>query len=114
MTKGFFAELAHGVGFTCRDHEVIRSFVLKHHPHRFDIILGKSPVTLGFEVTKNEFFLKAKLNRRDSQSDLARDEVFSPARRLVIEKDAVGNKHVISLAVIDRDPVRINFGDTVR
>jgi hypothetical protein len=46
--------------------------------------------------------------------DLARDEGLAAQRALVVEQNAVGRVRAVRLAVVDRDPVRVQLGRGVR
>jgi molybdopterin biosynthesis enzyme len=51
---------------------------------------------------------------RQTASNLARHEMFSAARRFVVEKDAVAGIHAVGFAVVDGYPVRVKFGGRIR
>ena len=40
--------------------------------------------------------------------------MLTSTRRLVVKEHAVGCKHIVCLAVIINNPVRIKLGDTIR
>ena len=87
--------------------------MLQHHPHRFDIISGKSPVTLRLEVAEIEILLQSDLNPRERASDLARHKRFAPSRRFVVEQHAVRKMQAVGFAIVHNVPVRRNLAHRV-
>ena len=77
--KRFCKELAYAVAFTGRYNVVVGVFLLKHQPHRLDVIARETPVTLCVEVAEVELFLQAELNACSCFGDLARNERFPAA-----------------------------------
>lgn len=73
-----------------------------------------TPITLSVQVTEVQARLLAKRNLSDRPRDLARHKGPTTARTLVIEQDPVARVHSIRLAIIDSNPVSIEFGHTVR
>jgi len=73
-----------------------------------------SPISLRIQVAQRHELLYAQANLSHAASDLARDKVAAAPRRLVVEQDAVDSEHAVSLAVVDRDPVGVDFGGAVR
>ena len=55
--KCFLAKLSHRMRFIGSDNLVVWLILLQHKPHCFDIVAGKTPVTLGVEVAQVEPFL---------------------------------------------------------
>src|SRR4030043_2324040 len=45
-----FYKLSHRMAFACADHVIIRFILLKYKPHHLNILRGKTPVPLCFEV----------------------------------------------------------------
>ena len=78
-----------------------------------DEIPGMPPVAQGREVAEVEAILQADGDTREGAGDLARDKGFAADRALVIEEDAVAGIDAIGFAVIDGDPVGVEFGDGV-
>ena len=95
------------------DDEIFGLFLLEHHPLHPDVILGMPPIAEGVHVAQIQAFLKALRDIRDTACDFAGDEGFATAWGFVVEEDAVASVHAIGLAVVDRDPVRVEFGHRV-
>lgn len=131
-TKSFFNILADGVGFASSKDEVLRSILLKHHPHTLDVVTSYlksqnqslfgayddqrptvSPITSGIEVTEVEAMLFAKGNICCSPGDLTSDEGPSSSGAFVVEQDAVARIHAICFPVIDGDPESVELSDTI-
>ncbi len=73
-----------------------------------------APVAFGVEIAQIELVLRSKMDRRRSAGDLAGDESLAANRALVIEQDAVGSVQAIGFAIIDGDPIGVEFGRRVR
>src|SRR5262245_53142508 len=84
---------------------------INHMP--LDKVAGVSPVARGIEIAEEQLLLQPALDRRDRSRDLAGDEGFAADRALVVEKNSVGGVKAISLAVVDRDPMRVKLGRRV-
>jgi nucleoside-diphosphate-sugar epimerase len=67
-----------------------------------------------FVTRKITLALETGLDAGHGARDLASDERFAAAGRLVVEEDAVAGVQAVRLAVIHRYPVRKYFGTTVR
>ena len=102
------------MGFVGGDHVVIGLVLLQHEPHRFDVVAGEPPVPLGIEVAEVEFLLKPKFDPRGGPSDFPRHEGLAAAGTLVVEKNPARAVDAVALAVVDRDPVGIEFGHAIR
>lgn len=72
-----------------------------------------TPISLRIDVTKVQAMLLADANICNCPGNLPRDERPSSPRALVIEKDTVARIHAVRLAVVHRDPVCVQFGDTI-
>src|SRR3972149_5278034 len=92
---------------------ILRSFLLEHIPHRFDVVAREPPVPPGFQVPQVEFLGLIELDARYPMADLAGDELQSPARALVVKQDPGDRVQVIGLAVVDRDPVSVHLGNPI-
>src|SRR3981189_2204082 len=73
-----------------------------------------APRAAGIEVAEIDAVLHAKGNAREAARDLARDEGFAAHRRFVVEEDSAAGVHPVGLAVIHRDPVRVDLRYAVR
>src|SRR5579872_2908770 len=109
-----FDEFAHRTRLACGQHEIVGRVGLQDPVHAFDIVPGVAPVALGIEIAEIEHLLEAGLDARHGAGDLAGDEGFAADRALVVEKNTVGGKHSVGLAVVHRDPVAVEFGDAIR
>ena len=88
--------------------------MLQHSPHRVDVIAGKAPVSLCVEIAESNFGVKPELDPSDAVGDLASDEFEASSWAFVIKEDSGARVHVVALAIIDRDPMSIELGDSVR
>src|SRR5690606_39495837 len=61
----------------------------------------------------DEFLLQAEFDASGGAGDLAGDEGFAAAGRLVIEENAAAGVQSVGLAVVHRQPVRIHLGAAV-
>ena len=62
----------------------------------------------------DQFFLEASLDAAGGESDFASDEGFATSWRFVVEEDPGAGVHVVRLAVVDRLPVSVKLGASVR
>ena len=88
--------------------------MLQHSPHRVDVIAGKAPVSLRVEIAESNFGVESELDSSDAVGDLASDEFEASSWAFVIKEDSGARVHVVALAIIDRDPMSIELGDSVR
>ena len=113
LAGGHADEFAHGNLLAGGDDEIVRSFLLEHHPLHTDIVLGMAPVAERVDVTEEQAGFETLGDVSDGTGDFAGDEGFAAARGLVVEEDAVARIHAIGFAVIHGDPVGIHLGDGV-
>ena len=73
-------EIAHRASLACGDDVVVGLVLLKHQPHRLDVVTRMSPVPLRIEVAQTKVLGLPRQDLRDSPRDLARHEVLSAAR----------------------------------
>jgi hypothetical protein len=59
-------ELADAVRLAGRDDVVLRLVVLKHQPHRLNVVARVAPVALRIEVPQQQLVLQAQLDRGDA------------------------------------------------
>ena len=83
--------------------------MLEHAPHGIDIVPSESPVTLSIEIAETNFGIEPELDSGDTISDLAGYEFEAAARALMIEKNSGASVHSVTLSVIHRDPVSVEF-----
>ena len=112
-TEGRDAEIAHRIRLTGADHKVIGLIELQHAPHGIDVIPGKSPVATSLEISESQFVLKPKFDARHGIGDLTRDDFETAPRRFVIEQDAGDREEIKAFAIVHRDPVAVDLGDTI-
>src|SRR5262245_65914167 len=73
-----------------------------------------SPVAPGVEIAEEELLLQPVRNRGHRARDLPGHESLASDRTLVVEKDPGRRMHAVSLAIVDRDPVRVKLRSRVR
>src|SRR5437660_7300035 len=73
-----------------------------------------APISPRFEISEIEFFLQAELNSAQGARDLARNECFPSAWRLVIEENSVTDEEVVSLPLINGVPMSGQFAHSIR
>ena len=73
-----------------------------------------SPVTLRVEIPEIETRLLAERDIRHGAGYLARDERPPASGTLVVEQNPITRIYPVRLAVVDRDPVRVELRDAVR
>src|SRR5207247_3652469 len=72
-----------------------------------------APVALRLEVPETDLALKAGLDAGRAVCDLAGHELHAASRALVVEADPGRGVHAVALAIVDRDPVRVELGHAV-
>ena len=78
------------------------------YPH---IITRMSPSALGIQVSQVQSLLQSLLNPSHSACNLASHKGWASTRRFVIKEDAIDQKHVVGLTIIDEHPVGVLLGD---
>ncbi len=96
------------------DDVIVRRVLLQHQPHRLDIVARVAPVALGVDVAEPQLAGEAKLDAGDAIGHLAGNELDASQRRFVVEQDAARSVKAEALAVVDRDPVAVEFGYRIR
>ena len=81
---------------------------------REHIVARVAPIAARIQVPQIQAALESRGNARQPPGDLARHEGLATDRRLVVEEDPVAGIDAIPLAVIDRDPVRVELRHAVR
>src|SRR3989338_9367160 len=110
IPKSLFYKLSHRMRLVSRNHIVIRPFFLKHQPHRLDIILRITPISLSIQISQIEFILESHFNPSDGHRYLTSHESLTPPGGLVIKKDPVTSEHAISFSIIHGCPVGKKLG----
>src|SRR5256885_825677 len=106
-------EFAHAVLLARRDHQILGLGLLQHQPLRLDIVARVAPVAPRVEVAEVQAILHSEFDAGEAARDLARDEDLAADRRFVVEEDAVAGIEAVGLAVVDRDPVRVELRHAV-
>ena len=93
---------------------LMRERILEHNPFR-TVSAPRIPRRLPkyLTVAEVEALLETEGNRSDGPRYLACNERLAANRTFVIEQDPVRGVDAVGLAVVDRDPVRVKFGDGV-
>src|SRR3546814_2973535 len=84
-----FDELAYRRRHSGRQYIVVRSVLLQHQPHAFDIFAGMAPIALGIEIADIEHILLTGFDGGNRTGDLARHECLAAQWAFMIEQDAV-------------------------
>mmetsp|Transcript_17848 Transcript_17848/g.51095 ORF Transcript_17848/g.51095 Transcript_17848/m.51095 type:complete len:388 (-) Transcript_17848:52-1215(-) len=111
--EGTLDEFTNGMGLSGGQDVVIGLILLKHAPHTLDVVAGMAPITLGVDVSEVEALVDALMDAGDGGGDLTGDEGLATAGTLVVEEDAVGKVHAVSLTVVHKDPEGVLLGDSI-
>src|SRR6185369_3808924 len=112
--KDLFGKGAYHIGLTGSYHIVISLLLLKHKPHRLDIVSGKTPVPFGIEITEIHALQHPHFDPCRSPGDLPCYKGLTAPGRLMIEKYAITGIHIITLAVVLGDVEGISLGTGIR
>src|SRR4029077_6763180 len=93
---------------------IIGCVVLEHQPHRLDIVLGTTPISLALNIPEHQLRLQIPCDPRTRARDLARYKVLSAPRRFVIVKNAVANKEAVRFSIRSGQLCRKSFGASIR
>src|SRR5204863_8115193 len=89
-------------------------FRLLHHPHHgLHLTTAKPPTALRIEIAQSKLFRQSKLDARSRIGHLARDELDSAQRRLMIEQNPARRVQAEAFAVVDRYPMAIELRNTI-
>src|SRR5262245_12769582 len=105
IPKRRIQEVTHTVTDTGGDDIILWFILLQHRPHGFHIITGESPIAACFQIAKLDCLGEAELDACDSIGDLAADEFQAATRGFMVKTDARAGKNIITLTVIDGDPM---------
>ncbi len=114
LCRRHFDELTHGVLHAGRDHEIFRRLLLQHHPLHLDVVFGMAPVTQGIHVAEEQAGLQPLSDIGNRAGDFAGHEGFATTRRFMVEQNAVTGVDAVGFAVVNGDPVGVQFGDGIR
>ena len=106
-------KLFDGVADTGGQDIVTWRVVLQHTPHALHIFQRIPPVPLRFQISQQHLLLQSVFDARHGAGNLAGHKSLTPARRFVVEQNAVAGKEVVRLAVIDHNPVAVELGHPI-
>ena len=76
--------------------------MLKHQPHRRDVILRVAPIASRGNIPEDQFVFEAAADPRCGPGDFSGDEVLPAARRFVIVENAIADEEAVGLPVNPR------------
>src|SRR5262249_59286373 len=97
-----------------REDVIITSWLLQHHPHRFNIVPSKAPIPLGIEIPKIEHVELTMLNPSERYGDLSGDKFLSTKWRFMIEQNPGTRVSAEIFAIIDGQPMAVQLGYGIR
>src|SRR5262249_24487964 len=77
------------------------------------IVARESPVPPRLKIPEAELFRKTEFDAGDTIRDLARDKLQASTRALVIEKYPGDRVETVTLAIVDRDPMAVDFRNAI-
>ena len=101
------AHLAHRRGPAGRYDIVIGLVLLKHQPHRLDVVASEAQVPLCIDIAKAQFLLSSQLDAACCVGYFPSHKLDAALRGLVVEHDTAVCVHVVALPVIDGKPVTV-------
>ncbi|MPM68532.1 hypothetical protein SDC9_115465 [bioreactor metagenome] len=113
MPKCQCREFPNGVLHAGRNYKVLRSVVLKHQPHAFDVVFCITPVAFAVQIAKVQFLLQTARDPGGGKRNLSRYEGLSAPFRFMIEQNAVYRKHVICFTVLLHNPKTVLFRNSI-
>src|SRR5262249_15984657 len=113
MLERRLTQIPHRAGVSRSDHVVVGLVLLKHSPHRVDVVAGEAPVPSGVEIAEPDFLGQTELDARRGVGDFARHELQAASRALVVEQNSRDRIEAKALAVVHRDPVAVDLRDAV-
>ncbi|GCL78222.1 hypothetical protein ExPCM14_04028 [Escherichia coli] len=114
LCRRHFHELTHGVLNAGGNNEIFRLFLLQHHPLHFYVVFGVAPVTQGIHIAEIQARLQPLGDVGDCAGDFAGNESLATARGFMVEENTVTGVHAVGFAVVNGDPVGVQFGDRIR
>ena len=103
-------ELAHAELHAGGDNKIFGLFLLQHQPLHPHIIFGVPPVAQCVHIAQIQAVFQALRDIGQAARNLAGNERFAAARAFVVEQNAVAGVNAVGFAVIDGNPVGIEFG----
>ena len=107
-------KLTNAMLFTRSNNKILRFLLLEHEPLHFNIIFGMSPIAQGIKVSEVEAILKPKFYAGKCTSNLAGNKGLASERTFMVEENPVAGIDTIRLTIIDRDPLSVELGNTIR
>src|ERR1700722_5922214 len=101
------------MGRTRRYHVVVGNVLLRHKPHRLDVVPRMAPIAPGLKVSERQFVRLAGQNLRNSRSDLTSYEFETAARRFVIEENSIRYVKLVRFAVVTRQIKSSDLADSI-
>src|SRR6266516_3816976 len=86
VRKGRNDEVTDAVSRASGNHIVIRLILLKHLPHRLNVVSRKAQIALRVEVAQYQLILLAYLDSRYTSAYFARHEFVAPTTGFMIEQ----------------------------
>src|SRR5207253_10633310 len=74
VPERFVEKVPNGMTFTRGNDEVVWPFHLEDAPHRIDVVLGETPISLRVQIAEEELVREPELDARRCARDLARNE----------------------------------------
>ncbi|CTT57508.1 Uncharacterised protein [Escherichia coli] len=114
LCRRHFHELTYGVLNAGSNNEIFWLFLLQHHPLHFYVVFGMAPVTQGIHIAEVQARLQPLGDVGDCAGNFAGNEGFAAARGFMVEENTVTGIHAVGFAVVNGDPVGVQFGDRIR
>ena len=87
--------------------------MLQHQPLHANVVFGMTPITQCIHIAHVKALLKTLRNIRQTPTDFAGNKGLSTAFAFMVKQNAVAGVDTIGLSVVDRHPVRIQFGNCI-
>src|SRR5262249_56049046 len=97
-----------------REDVIITSWLLQHHPHRFNIVPSKAPIPLGVEIPKIEHVELTMLDPSERYGDLSGDKFLSTKWRFMIKQNPGTRVSAEIFAIIDGHPIAVQLTHAIR
>ena len=112
--KGLFNEFSDHVALSSGQYKVIGLILLQHHPHSFHVVASMAPITFGIDVSEVQTVTFSEVYFGNSASNLSSHKRTTTAGTFMVKEDAINGEHVIRFAIVDDNPIRIQFRHTIR
>src|SRR5262245_55604460 len=114
MRESLFHAFSCGLSLTSREHVIVWLGLLQNQPHPLYIVPRMTPIAPRVEISEIEFILLSEFNRRHRPRDFPGHEGFAARWSLMVEQDAVRSVNAVCFAVVDSDPICVEFGRSIR